>query len=78
MFKSKSRDVIFPQAEHAKFSAELAKNWGNNQFDKPAIDFNAFVEGVKNHDMAYGDNDNFQLGELSLEQWADRITNFCD
>jgi hypothetical protein len=65
------RDIVISQAEHAKFSGVLASYWGNEDFDKPSLDFNSFVEGVKYHDMAYGDNDNFPLSELSLEQWAD-------
>ncbi len=65
------RDIVISQAEHAKFSGVLASNWGNSKFDKPAFDFNSFVEGVKYHDIGYGENDNSPLGELTLEQWAD-------
>lgn len=71
MFKSKTRDIVIPQAEHAKLSGILAYNWGNEEFDKPAFDFNSFVEGVKYHDIGYGEYDNSPLGELTLEQWAD-------
>jgi hypothetical protein len=71
VFKSKTRDIVISQADHAKFSGELASNWGNEDFDKPALDFNAFVEGVRYHDIGYGENDNSPLSELNLEQWAD-------
>jgi len=71
LFKSKTRDIVIPQAEHAKLSGILAYNWGNEEFDKPAFDFNSFVEGVKYHDIGYGEYDNSPLGELTLEQWAD-------
>ncbi|MBT8387632.1 MAG: DUF3891 family protein, partial [Ignavibacteria bacterium] len=71
MFKSKTRDIVISQAEHAKFSGVLASNWGNEDFDKPSLDFNSFVEGVKYHDIGYGENDNSPLNELNLEQWAD-------
>ncbi len=71
MFKSKTRDIVIPQSEHAKFSGAMASYWGNSNFDKPAFDFNSFVEGVKYHDIGYGENDNSPLGELTLEQWAD-------
>ncbi len=32
-----------------------------SNFDKPAFDFNSFVEGVKYHDIGYGENDNSPL-----------------
>lgn len=70
MFKSKTRDIVISQAEHAKFSGVLASNWGNSNFDKPAFDFNSFVEGVKYHDIGYGEYDINPLGELNSEQWA--------
>jgi hypothetical protein len=70
LFKSKTRDIVIPQAEHAKLSGILAYNWGNEEFDKPAFDFNSFVEGVKYHDIGYGEYDSSPLGELTLEQWA--------
>jgi len=71
LFNSKIREIVIPQAEHAKLSGILANSWGNEEIDKPALDFDSFVEGVTHHDMAYGDNDNFPLGELSLEHWTD-------
>ena len=65
------RDIVISQAEHAKFSGVLASYWGNEDFDKPSLDYNSFVEGVKYHDFGYGENDDSPLGELTLEQWAD-------
>ena len=70
MFKSKKRKIIITQADHAKLSGVLAQNWGNENFDKPVIDFDAFVRGVTLHDIAYGDYDNYPIGAVSKEQWA--------
>ena len=54
MFKSKLRPIITPQAEHGKQAGLLASLWGNETFDKPPVDFSAFVNGVVLHDWAYG------------------------
>ena len=71
MFKSKTRAVVITQAELAKLSGILAYNWGNEEFDKPALDFNSFVEGVTFHDIAYCENDNYPISAMSREQWVE-------
>ena len=73
MFKSKTRPVVIPQSEHAKLSGVVAFHWGNDDFDKPAIDFDSFIEGVSFHDWAYGAIDNFQIGNLDFDKWINLI-----
>lgn len=69
MFKSKRRNLVIPQTEHSRLAGIIAQLWGNNIFDRPEMDFNAFVLGVSQHDRGYGNFDNFNIGEGSDEQW---------
>ncbi|HEY7692022.1 MAG TPA: DUF3891 family protein [Gaiellaceae bacterium] len=71
MFRSSRRAVVFPQAEHARFSAALAALWGNERFERPALDFDAFVRGVALHDRGYGELDADGIGEVSSERWLE-------
>ncbi|MDA1192273.1 MAG: DUF3891 family protein [Candidatus Poribacteria bacterium] len=50
MFRSKTRNLIFPQPEHGRLAGEIAQRWGNDEFARPALDFDAFVAGVALHD----------------------------
>ena len=71
MFKSKIRPIGIPQYEHARLSATLAMHWGNENFDRPEIDFDKFVEGVALHDWQYGHIDSISLSDISEEDWLD-------
>jgi uncharacterized protein DUF3891 len=61
MFRLRSPPVVVSQQEHARLSGELARRWGNEQFDRPALDFEAFVRGVTLHDWHYGEQDTLPL-----------------
>ncbi len=73
MFRSKKRNIVIPQSEHARLAGILAYFWGNENFDKPVIDFDSFVEGVAFHDWAYGINDDLPLGKLSDDKWLEIV-----
>lgn len=69
MFKSKVQPLIIPQYEHGRMAGILAAHWGNDWFDKPAMDFALWVAGVAFHDWNYGLLDNLPIGEASEEEW---------
>jgi hypothetical protein len=69
MFKSKQRDIVITQFEHGRFAGILAANWGNEQFARPAIDFESFVKGVTFHDRGYGLIDNAPIDGVPLVEW---------
>jgi hypothetical protein len=69
MFKSKTRPINIPQYEHGRLSGELAAAWGNEAFDRPAIEMGAFIQGVALHDWHYGPVDNLPIGEASVADW---------
>ena len=50
MFKSRTREIVFTQYEHGRLAGTVARAWGNDTFDRPALDFDAqffgFVAGV--------------------------------
>jgi len=71
MFKSKQRDVITPQREHALFTGSLAYLWGNDDFQRPKVPFDSFVKGIALHDRGYGANDNDPIGGVSRERWLE-------
>jgi hypothetical protein len=50
MFKSKVRPIAIPQYEHGRLTGTLAAMWGNDDIDRPVIDFASFVRGVALHD----------------------------
>ena len=62
MFRSSRRDVVFPQAEHARLAGAIALAWGNERFARPALPFDAFVRGVTLHDRGYGQLDADGMG----------------
>lgn len=70
VFRSRTRDLIFPQAEHGRLSAVFAANWGNAQFSHPAVDRDSFVRGVLLHDRAYGAADDVEMGATTREVWT--------
>lgn len=69
MFKSKTRPIVFPQYEHDHLAGALAANWGNDLFDRPALNFDAFVQGVLLHDWQYSVLDNLPIIEAPEADW---------
>lgn len=69
MFKSKKRPIVVTQAEHGRLSGAIANLWGNDNFDRPAMDFDSFVLGVTYHDRGYGFIDNTPIGEADMDDW---------
>ena len=71
MFKSKLRAINYSQYEHGRLAGTLARLWGNEDFDRPALEFLPFAEGVTLHDWGYGVLDNFPIGEGQEEAWLE-------
>jgi hypothetical protein len=71
MFRSKRRDVVYPQAEHGRFSGAVAAAWGNEQFAAPPVPFASFVLGVALHDRGYGELDADGIGEIPVARWLE-------
>jgi hypothetical protein len=69
MFKSKIRPINISQYEHGRLAGRLAAQWGNEQFERPTLDFAAFVAGVALHDWGYGVLDDVPILEASEEAW---------
>ena len=70
MFISKVRPIVIPQYEHGRLAGLLAQQWGNEQFDRPTMDFASFVQGVALHDWHYGFGDNLPILESSEAEWV--------
>lgn len=68
MFKSKTRDVIVPQSEHAQLAGTLALLWGNDKFDRPDFNFDSFVMGVALHDFGHAYFDMHEIGAMDDDQ----------
>jgi uncharacterized protein DUF3891 len=71
MFRSARRDVVYPQAEHARLSAAVAAAWGNADFPPPPLPFESFVLGVALHDRGYAELDADGIGEVPEERWLE-------
>src|SRR5690349_12580954 len=71
MFRSGRRDVVFPQAEHARFAAAIGVAWGNERFPRPPLPFGSWVRGVALHDRGYGELDVDGIGEVAPERWLE-------
>lgn len=69
MFESKTRDIIIPQYEHGRLAGVLAQFWGNADFDRPEVPFDAFVRGVALHDWHYGLLDDLSISNASETEW---------
>ena len=65
--------MIIPQYEHGRLAGTLASLWGNENFDKPKMDFDAFVKGVTLHDWHYGRVDNVEIGQASDAKWLSMV-----
>ena len=70
MFRSKRRDVVYPQAEHGRMAGALAAAWQREAIPLP---FESWVRGVTLHDRGYGELDDDPLGEITQERWAGEI-----
>jgi hypothetical protein len=66
VFRSRRRPVVFPQTEHARFSAVLALAWR----ERPPVPFESFVRGVADHDRGYGEHDADEIGAVESERWV--------
>ena len=71
MFRSRRRDVVYPQAEHARFAAAIAAAWGNARFPRPPAPFEPWVRGVALHDRGYGELDADGIGEVPTDRWLE-------
>ena len=73
MFRSLVRDVVFPQAEHARLSATIALAWDAEAYPVGGLSFEPFVEGVALHDRGYGQLDDDAIGEVAgIAGWRSR------
>jgi hypothetical protein len=70
MFRSARRPVVYPQAEHALFSGQMAAAWGNDASPRPPLPFASFVRGVALHDRGYGELDVDEIGAVAPERWV--------
>jgi hypothetical protein len=73
MFKSTERSILYTQYEHGRLAGTLARQWGNAAFDRPALDFEAFADGITLHDWGYGVLDNLPVAEGREEEWLQII-----
>jgi hypothetical protein len=71
MFRSRTRPVVYPQADHARMAAALAAAWGNDRFARPQLPFDSFLKGVAEHDRGYGELDTDAIGEVSSTRWTE-------
>jgi hypothetical protein len=71
VFRSRRRELVFPQAEHARLAAAIAQAWGNERWQRPPVPFGAFVRAVALHDRGYGQLDADGIGEVSAERWLE-------
>jgi hypothetical protein len=69
MFRSKARPIVIPQYEHGRLAGILAQQWGNDNFDRPSMNFASFVEGVALHDWHYGFGDNLPIDGADEDAW---------
>jgi hypothetical protein len=66
MFRSRVRDVVYPQAEHQRLAGAIAAAWAT----PPLEPFESFVLGVATHDRAYGQLDEDAIGSIAPERWV--------
>lgn len=71
MFRSVRRDVIYPQAEHARLAGAIAAAWGNAELRRAPLPHESFVRGVALHDRGYGELDTDGIGEIGPARWVE-------
>jgi uncharacterized protein DUF3891 len=71
VFRSRSRPVVYAQAEHARLSGVIAGAWGNDEVPRPPLPFESFVRGVALHDRGYGELDTDPLFEIPPGRWLE-------
>jgi uncharacterized protein DUF3891 len=69
VFRSRRRDLVYPQLEHARLAAAIALAWGNETFPPPSLPRDPFVAGVALHDRGYSPLDADGIGEVPRERW---------
>jgi hypothetical protein len=71
VFRSARREIVFPQAEHARLAATIAVAWGNDRLAPAPLPHESFVAGVALHDRGYAPLDADGIGEVSSERWLE-------
>ena len=59
---------MFPQREHARFSAALADTW-SDAFVPVRLPRERFVRGVAEHDRGYAEHDVDEIGQVPRDRW---------
>jgi len=67
MFRSRRRDVVFPQMEHAAFAAGIALHWR----ERPNVPFDSLARGIALHDRGYGELDEDEIGAVEQARWLE-------
>jgi hypothetical protein len=67
VFRSRVRDVVYPQAEHQRLAGMIAAAWAR----PPLEPFESFVLGVATHDRGYGELDEDAIGSIAPERWLE-------
>ncbi|MEM7132857.1 MAG: DUF3891 family protein [Chloroflexota bacterium] len=75
MFRSKIRNLIFPQQEHLRLTGAFVLYWGNDNFDQPALNFDSFQMGVALHDWGHGFLDQNEIGAMDAEERLRSMAN---
>ena len=65
MFTSRRRPIVFPQADHARFAAELAAEWA----EPVPLPRASFLRGVGDHDRGYGELDVDDIETVDGDRW---------
>lgn len=75
MFRSKTRNLIFPQSEHLRLVGSVALHWGNQHFDRPELPFDSFAAGVTLHDWGHGFFDLNEIGAMDSNERVQSMDN---
>jgi hypothetical protein len=70
VFRSRRREVVFPQREHARFAAAVADAW-SDAFAPVRLPRERFVLGVAEHDRGYDEHDADEIGNLPPGRWLE-------
>jgi len=68
LFRSKRREVVYPQAEHARMAGAIAAAFRPEDVPLP---FESWVRGVTLHDRGYGELDDDPIGGTTQERWCE-------